>query len=253
MSTLREQQFAFAAHLRAPDAHAPPPGVEDRRMAVYRELFLNNIATLLAGVFPVIRRTLPAKAWDALVRDFHVRHRARTPLFTEIGQEFIAFLRTREAGGVDPPWLQELAHYEWIELALQIDDAGLPAYDAPGTQQALLTGIPVVSPFAWALAYRWPVHAIGPDRQPVDAPESPTLLLARRDAAGDVQFSALSPLVHRLLQLLDEASPESGDAVLRRLANEAQAADMEAFLSTGAAMLWRLHAEGTLLGIRPGT
>ena len=47
MSELRRQQLAFAAHLRDPQAHPPPPGIEPRRLAVYRELFFNGIAGLL--------------------------------------------------------------------------------------------------------------------------------------------------------------------------------------------------------------
>ena len=37
--TLRAQQYALARHLRDPQRHAPPPGVEARRLKVYRELF----------------------------------------------------------------------------------------------------------------------------------------------------------------------------------------------------------------------
>ena len=47
--SLRAQQLAFARHVRDPDAHPAPAGVEDRRLRVYRELFQNNIATLLGG------------------------------------------------------------------------------------------------------------------------------------------------------------------------------------------------------------
>ena len=58
MADFRQRQAAFAAHLRDPEANPAPPGIEARRMAVYRDLFFNNIAGLLAGNFPVIRRTL---------------------------------------------------------------------------------------------------------------------------------------------------------------------------------------------------
>ena len=89
---LREQQYALARHVRDPGANPPPPGIEDRRLAIYRELFLNGIDSLLAGNFPVIRRTLGDEAWRALVRRFYSRHRCRTPLFTEIGREFVQYL-----------------------------------------------------------------------------------------------------------------------------------------------------------------
>jgi uncharacterized protein len=254
---LRAQQFALARHLRDPAAAAAPAGVEDRRLAVYRELLYNNLQSLLAGNFPVIRRTLGAQAWHARVRDFQARHRARTPLFTEIGREFIAFLEARAARGADdPPWLAELAHYEWVELAVQISDAPAPPVDAlagapAAAAAALLDGVPVPCPQAWPLAYRWPVHRIGPQYQPAEPPDAPTLLLVRRDAAGEVRFAQLSPLAFRLLELLRDGAALSGRERLLALAAEAGVRDHDAFLAEGAAMLARMHAEGTLLGTRP--
>lgn len=240
---LREQQFALASHLRDPCAHPPPPGFEARRLAVYRDLFYNGIEGLLAGNFPVIRRTLGAPRWHALVRAFYAGYRCQTPLFTEIGREFVRFLELREP---DPqaPWLHELAHYEWVELALQIAEDALPAHAAGGD---LLAGIPVCSPLAWALAYRWPVQRIGPDVQPTAPPVAPTLLLVRRDAQGDVRFSELSPLVWRLLALL-EGDACTGRQALEALASEAGATDITRFMADGAAMLRRLREEGVILG-----
>ena len=239
---LRDQQYALAHHVRDPAANAPPPGIEDRRLAIYRDLFLNGIDSLLAGNFPVIRRTLGDDAWRALVRRFYAEHRCRTPLFTEVGREFVQYLEGRDEV---PPWLHELAHYEWVELALQISDEPLPPHDPAGD---VLAGKPVLSPHAWALAYSWPVPRIGPEFQPVAMPEAPTLLLVRRDAAGDVHFSELSPLVFRLLQLLEEDAMANGSDALRQLATEANAVDVDAFLRDGIAMLAQLRREGVVLG-----
>ncbi len=248
MSELGRQLHAFAAHLRDPARSPPPEGIEDRRLAVYRDLFANNIRTLLAGNFPVIRRTLVEDRWAALVHDFFADFRSHTPLFPQIGEEFVRYLQQRQqAGADDPAWLAELAHYEWIELALQISATTVPAHEPHGN---LLTGIPVASPLAWPLAYRWPVHAIGPDQLPDEPPPAPTLLLVRRDADGEVHFSELSPLVYRLLELLEEDAARTGAETLSRLAEEAQAADRDAFLQEGAAMLERLRGEGVLLGVR---
>jgi hypothetical protein len=244
--TLREQQFALSRHLRDPSSHPPPPGIEERRLAIYRDLFFNNIEGLVAGNFPVIRRTLGEDAWRRLVRGFYARHRSQTPLFPEIAREFIRFLETR-TGGDDPPWLRELAHYEWVELALQIADDSLPSHDPQGD---LLAGVPVMSPFAWALAYQWPVHRIGPDFQPDAPPDEPTLLLVRRDAGHQVRFAAISPLVYRLLELLGEGR-HTGVEALRQLCDEAGVDQVPAFIDQGTAMLVRMRQEGTLLGTLP--
>jgi hypothetical protein len=241
--TLRAQQLAFAAHVRDPATHPAPAGIEDRRLAIYRDLFFNGLEGLLRGNFPVIVATLGSDTWRALVRSFYAGHRCTTPLFTEIGREFVAWLQaTRD------DWLPELAHYEWIELALQISEAAEPPHDPEGDLRA---GIPVASALAWPLAYRWPVHRIGPAFLPDAPPSAPTLLLARRDSAGDVRFSELSAVAFRLLQRIDDNADASGDALLRALAVEAQAPDLDAFLADGVAMLQRLRADGVLLGTSP--
>ena len=244
--TLHDQQFALARHLRDPSAHPPPPGIEERRLAIYRDLFFNNIEGLLAGNFPVIRKTLGDDAWRRLVRDFYANHRSHTPLFPEVAREFIRFLDTRTVDS-DPPWLRELAHYEWVELALQIADDTVPPHDQEGD---LLAGVPVVSPFAWALAYQWPVHRVGPDYQPDVPPDEPTCLLVRRGDDQQVRFAAISPLVYRLVELLGTRE-RSGADVLRQLADEAGVDDVPAFIEQGAAMLQRMREEGTLLGVEP--
>ena len=239
---LHATQFAFAAHLRDPARHPAPDDIEDRRMAIYRDLVFNGLEALLASNFPVIRGTLGDDAWRALVRDFLATHRAKTPLFTEVGQEFVAWVSQRDG------WLPELAHYEYAELALAISDATVPAHDPQGD---ILAGIPVASPFAWPLAYAWPVHRIGPDDQPGAPPGAPTLLLLRRDAAGDVHVSTLSPLAFRLLQRIDDNVGDTGETLLHALATEAQATDHPAFHADGIALLQRLRADSVLLGTCP--
>ncbi len=246
MSALHDQLHALAAHVRDAATHAGPPGIEDRRLAVYRELVFNNLDGLLAGTFPVIRRTLGDGEWQALLRRFLVGHRSETPLFTRLGLEFIAFLEA--ADDAARPWLAELAHYEWAELGLQLADAALPAHDPDGD---LLGGVPLVSPLAWPLAYRWPVHRLGPDCQPTEPPAAPTLVLLRRDPGGRVHFSLLSPLLYRLLVLVAANEGRSGRALLRQLAEEAGHADFEAFLAEALPMLQRLRAEGVLIGTMP--
>jgi uncharacterized protein len=247
-SALPAQLDALAAYIRDPANNVPPPGIDESRLKVYRELFFNNIAAMLAGNFPVLRRIFGDAGWPALVRAFYRDHGSRTPLFTELPREFLRYLETR---GEDAamPWLRELAHYEWVELALQISEATRDdiAHDPDGD---LLSGRPLPSPLAWPLAYAWPVNRIGPDFQPTTLPDIPTLLLLRREPDGKVSFHGLSPLTYRLLQRLELEPESSGHEQLAALAAEAGATDVDAFLRDGAAMLAQLRREGTLLGTR---
>lgn len=240
---LREQQFNLARHLRDPAGHAPPPGLEDRRLRIYRELFFNNIQGLLASGFPVIAETLGETRWTALVRAFYAEHRAQTPLFARIAAEFVAYLEQRADDAGLPPWLPELAHYEWVEQALFVSDAQPPAHDAYGD---LLAGVPVLSPLALPLAYLWPVADIGPSFAPTSPPSEPTTLLVHRDADHQVHFARIAPLAYRLLASL-QAAPWTGREHLAALAAET-GADPAAFIAQGLPLLQQLHAQGVVLG-----
>ncbi|MGE7989616.1 DNA-binding domain-containing protein [Pseudomonas sp. NPDC089554] len=230
--TLREQQFTLARHLRDPAANPPPPGIEARRLKVYRELFYSAIESQLAGGFPVLRQCLGEALWHVRVRDFYANYRSHTPLFTEIGEAFVDYLQGIE---LDAPWQLELAHYEWVEAQLYLSDAQDPPHDPCGD---LLQGEPLLSSVARVLAYQWPVERIGPGHLPEQLPEVPTLLLVCRDAAFKVQFARLSPLAYQLLSM-------QGSGRERLLALGA-----EGGLEQGRAMLEGLRGQGVIVGTR---
>lgn len=244
----RATQYAFAAHIRDP-RHAPAPaGVEPRRMAIYTELFFNNVSSLLAANFPVIRRLHDDAAWDARVRAFYRDHRAHTPLFTEIAREFIRHLEARaDIGAGDPPFLVELAHYEWCELALSLDEADA---DAVGCDRAgdVLAGVPVLSPLARVLAYRWPVHRIGPDFVPQEPAPQPVLLLLVRDRDDEVRFVEIDALTAMLIERLGANRGRSGTGCIDDLLAELGRDGDEALRASGAAILRHLRERDVILG-----
>lgn len=244
------RQLEFAAHIRDP-AHRPRPAdVEERRMAIYRELFYNNLDSLLAGNFPVLRKLLADDHWHALVRDFLVRHRARTPYFPQIAQEFLDYLQNeRETEPRDPPFLLELAHYEWVELAVSIGQESADPID-PDPNGDLITGLPVVSPLAWNLTYRYQVHRIGPDFQP-DAPgEEPTHLVVYRNRVEDVEFMQINVVTQRLLQLLKENPECTGLQTITRIAHELRHPEPEQVVEAGRRLLYDLRERNIILGTR---
>lgn len=242
-------QYEFAAHIRDPEHRAAPGGLEDRRMSIYRELFYNNIEDFLATAFPVIRTITPSERWHALARDFYARHQCHEPQFFKIAEEFLKYLEA-ERGDVldDPAFLRELAHYEWVELALSISARELtPELADPNGD--LLSGVPVLSPLAWTMAYDFPVHRIGPDFQPKAAPEQPTLLVVYRTRGDDVKFMEINPVTARLLELVDQ-EPATGAEQLQRIALEMKHPQPAAVLAEGAAILQSLRARDILLGAK---
>ena len=251
-------QYALAAHIRDPDRAAAPAGIEDRRLAVYRELFFNNLRDLLGRGFPVLRRIVGPERWEGLIRDFMIQHRCRTPLFLELPREFLAWLRDgREAAPGDPPFMAELAHYEWVELALAVDERALSDVNADSAGD-LLEGIPVVSPLAWSLAYRFPVHRLSPEFQPAAADEEPTRLIVVRDRSHRIGFLEINAVTARLLELLRDPDagslqPLTGRAALERIAGELSHPNPAAVVAGGQDLLETLRSRDVVLGTVPRT
>jgi hypothetical protein len=248
---LEELQRRFAAHLRDPASTAAPAGIEDRRLQVYRELFFDNISGTLAGTFPVLRGILGAERWAALVRDFYRDYRCQTPLFLEIPREFLDYLGdARGAQPGDPAFLYELAHYEWVELALAIDEHDLAGVAAdPGGD--LLEGVPVLSPLAWPLAYRFPVHRLGPEYQPAEAPAEPSFYVARRDRNDQVGVIQVNAVTLRLVEHLQQDPDSSGLAHLEALAVEIPQLGRDAVIAGGAEALREMLQADVVLGVQP--
>jgi hypothetical protein len=216
--TLRESQLAMARHLRDPARVPGPDGVEPRRLKVYQDLIYRNIEGFIAGGFPVLKSLYRGADWHALVRAFIDGHPCRSPYFLEIGQEFLHFLlEQHQRRACDPPFMTELAHYEWVELALDVSEETLPP-EAPlvaPLPEAVLT----LSPLAWSLAYPYPVHRIGPGFRP-EAPGETTYLVVYRDRVETVRFMELNAATARLLALFRDNRAERVAALLGRLAAE---------------------------------
>ncbi len=242
------QQLRFTAHLRDPERVPPPPDVSERRVAVYRELLYNNVESFIAQGFPVLRQLYGEAAWHGLVRGFFARHRARTPYFLEIPREFLRYLQEAYVPGPqDPPFLVELAHYEWVELALSVTDAEADPdqFDSEGD---LLDARPVLAPTAWYLVYTWPVHRIGPAYRPARPPDRPTFLLVYRGRDEAVHFTELNPVTARLIELIEAGDRPSGRAMLEQIAAELHHPAPEQVLAGGRAILEQLHEAGAIPG-----
>ena len=197
-------QRAFAACIRQPETR-PPPGVNAKRMRLYARLVYNNVESFLAETFRVFRKITSDAAWRALVRDFLQRHRATSPYFHQIPEEFLEYLANPETAATrptTPPFALELCHYEWVRLALRFaPDATDCVFD---DEPAADTDALVLSPLAWSLRYAYPVTAIGPGNQPEAPPSEPTYLVAYRDRHHRVRFMASDAVTARLLRLIDE-------------------------------------------------
>ena len=247
----QKKQLAFAAHIRDPEHVPAPEGVEDRRMAIYRELFFNNLRNLLSTMFPVLKKLHKKEKWEELIRLFMQRHRADTPYFLKLPEEFLSFLQNEyEFQDDDFPFLIELAHYEYIELALSIseEENDLTCIDPDGD---LLAAIPVKSALAWVYAYQYPVHRISTDYIPTEPAEQPVFLAVYRRANDKVGFLELNQVTANLLDAISQNESQlTGEQLLRALAEEINYTDIDALIQHGAAALKEMRQLEILIGTR---
>jgi hypothetical protein len=238
-------QRAFAAHIRSPQASPLPRGVAAERMAIYAELFYNNIESFLADSFPVLRRTIEQARWRAMVRDFYGRHACLTPLFTRLGEEFLDYLR-RERGQVagDPPYLAELAHYEWVELELTLCEAEPLPLEGPCGDLAQCRVR--LSPLARPLRYSYPVHRIGPGYQLASGEQTPVHLLVYRDPEERVIYLEIDLWTHTFLSVLQAVGEAQVGELLRTLADRADRRRRDEFIAMGREVLAMLYRRGVI-------
>ena len=241
----QQAQIEFAAHIRSPERNPAPQGIEDRRMDIYRNLFFNNIQTFIANGFPILKSITDPQEWTAMVRDFVHHHQSHSPYFLQIGSEFLHYLQDeREPRESDPAFLLELAHYEWIELALDTSTLEFPAVKSEGD---LLADCPVVSPLAWPLSYNYQVQMIGSEFQPTADQAVPTHLIVYRNRNMQIGFMETNATTSRLLELFREESLTGREALLQ-LAAELNHPNPQALLQFGLDLLLQLRSKEIICG-----
>ncbi len=201
MSSLHAIQNQFADHLRNPDTNAPVVGLEDRRLNIYRELFFNNVLGFLASGFPVLKSLFEEDRWKQLARTFFSEHECRSPYFVDISKEFVEFLSNEyERLGDEPVFMEELAHYEWIELAISIRKQEHEVI--PWDGQSALENI-ALSELAELLSYQFPVHQISPEYQPEESEEA-TYFVVHRNSDDEVNFTEINAITAHLLSVVHQ-------------------------------------------------
>ena len=243
-------QRVFTGHMRDPEKNPPPEGIEDRRLAIYRNLIYDNIEGFIANSFPVLRKIIPDDRWHEMLRDYVCNHQSHTPLFPRMPQEFLAYLENeRQAQPEDPPFMLELAYYEWAEIAISLDVREVEL-DKIDTEGDLLRGVPVLNPIILPHVYQYPVHLIGPDFTPEKPPEVPTYLVVYRRLDDEVRFLELNSVSARLIEWFQQNTDKTGLQLLEHIANELDHPKPEIVIRGGVKIMQDMYRKNILLGIK---
>jgi len=246
--SLARLQKRFADHIRDPVNNPAPEGIEERRLAIYRRLFFNNLSSLFGVNFPIARKTLSDEQWRRLIRAFMIEHRATTPLFPEIGREFVRFLSEHPARVAEWPWLPEVCHWQFLTTRVRNDEADLDAAGVDPTGD-LSKDAPVVNPTLRLAQYQWPVDEIDA-RHPPAQPSNTALAVFRKpnDRIGRLKINAVTG---RMLEILQENPGTTGQECLKMLAVEIRHPDPGALMEHGTSLMAWLRSKSLLLGVRP--
>ena len=247
--SFKDIQYQFTQHMRYPKQAPAPDGIEDRRMAIYRDLLYRNVESFMANSFPVLRKITPDDQWHAMLRDYFKCHQAHTPLFPKMPQEFLQYLESERITDGDPPFMFELAHYEYAETAVSIDTRDI-SWDGIDPEGDFLESIPVLNPLAWPQSYRYPVHKISKENLPNKEPSQPTYIVVYRDRNDEVGFVELNPESARLLELVQQDKNISGRALLETIAKELNHPNPDIVINGGLEIMQDLHAKDILLGTK---
>jgi len=248
LPSFQKIQKQITAYIRDPEHHAPPENIAIDRLDVYKELFFNNLLEIFRNAFPVCGEILTEKQLKTLTRGFFKDYRTNSPYFQDIPKAFLDYLTELKTLDQYPPFFYELAHYEWVELALSILNTETDEFINP--EGDLLTEHPVLSETAWVLQYNYPVHQIGKSFQPTQQPAESTFLIAYRSSDNKVQFMQISLLTAHLINLLLQDGNLSSKAALLKLADAAHAKDKDSFIKEGLNDLITLQRHSIILGTR---
>ncbi|MGB1091288.1 MAG: DNA-binding domain-containing protein [Oceanobacter sp.] len=198
-----ELQRHLASYLKEPETVTAPAGLSSARLSVYEELMFNNIKGFLDSGFPVAAEIIGEENWHRLARQFWSEHSFQSPYFLHISREFRQWLASAQIRVEVPVYLNELVHYEWLELELDVRPVIEPESESVTTSLDWLQRIPCLTLASEGCLYPYPVHLLSAENANPEPQE--TSLIVYRNTDDEVQFVQTNPLTLALFERLKAA------------------------------------------------
>jgi hypothetical protein len=243
LNDFRQFQFALARHLRDPLSVPVPAGVNAADAAALTQEMVKHLRDLLDAAFPVTHALLGDEIWEYAVRLFIKDAPHHTPWASTVQRAFVDHVCHSPDMQNMPAWLQDLAHFEWLQSAVATAPVKWPSVNADGD---VMQNPVVLNPTHVEAAYEWPAHNISTDNKPDDMQTTHVSIL--RDANDDVQVMESSVFRGQLLDLLRDG--QTGEEAFKVLASWLSHPEPEAFVCEGAQVMAQLRREGVVLGTR---
>ncbi len=243
MPDFKQIQYEFANLIRDPKSDSTL-NIEERRLRVYQRLIFNTIAGFIDIGFPVLKSLYSESQWTRLKRQFVKVHHSEKPLFSQISEEFIAFLMSEyQQTDEDPVFLKELAHYEWLELDISLRTRLYSDVQPLDLEKDKLK----LSNLAEVVSYPFPVHQISLEYQPTKASDTPTYLVVYRDENEKVKFLSITSITAYLLELIKTGTANHLESILLQLKSAIPQMSTEQLLAGTRQSLNQLASLGVLI------
>ncbi|KTD48166.1 hypothetical protein Lqui_2082 [Legionella quinlivanii] len=201
-NSIKILQTTFTSSLRQSEQLA-----DTSRINLYHNLVFSSFNDLIKPCFPVLKSILSVSLWEELIRDFIQKHPVSTPLFYQIPGEFVRFLQESANLSRHPPFLADLAHYEWMELVIELAvEEQIPVIKVPPLRSVFR-----FSSTAAMRHYHYPVEQISQNYLPQQPEDS--FLIIWRDANDKVEFMKISAFVYHLLNHMTESKTSASSTL----------------------------------------
>lgn len=252
--SFQQYQQQFVDYLRDPKNDLSLSDSLPEASKVYAELLNSTIDDCLRTCFPVCQEILGDEIWQQLVALFIKDHICETPLYREIPNEFMAYLINEKPAIELPEFMLDLAHYEWIELILETEEANEHENSFPILVKPSIM-IPVLNPVLLLLHYRYPVQSISASNEEwknwqvrKESYEQKAIILAGyRDKHYKVKFVELNSITARLIEILQKQT-RNQEHVLLQLSDEINYRDPKKFMIFGMDILQQLAEQQIIIG-----
>jgi len=232
ITSLQQLQNEFSHAARG---HSSPDlsCFDEKRLAIYRELLLNNLHEVISPCFPVLLSILPEAYWQQILKNFLKDYSVLTPIFHELPKYMVSYLK--EHPNSDYPFMAELAHYEWVELEVEL--CAKSEDPALNKRINLLEQPWQLASTARLLQYHYEVDKISPDYLPESMTN--TYLIVYR-IENQVEFLKINELSYQLLIIMFQESL-SAKSVIHALCETNQQLNENELISASSYLISLLY------------
>jgi hypothetical protein len=224
----------------------------EQRFRVYRRMARHRLSDVIESSFPRLRVAL-GDLGDILERWFE-ESPPRSPYIRDIAGEFAKWLSTADLPASAPPWVNELAAFEWATLDVQHAHEEESAEDVREIGELDFERPAILTPAHRVLRTRYAVHRIPEDATELpEVEEAPFVLCIYRDPAShEARVLELSPIAAAIIEEVRSGDRTVVEAVRAASVRESFAKDgplVEAF----AELVADLAERGVWIGAKPST